>query len=155
MFRRILGLCIAVLLMFGFVASEAQASETFTLRVLADLSTFDVTPGAAGGGVPFYVTGTICEETTIGDPSCTSIGDFFCWGWIPPVGAPVVSQEYHLFGRGKIQTQGLEDEGPRAVVGGTGDFSEVSGEATSVDLSAFPPEFTITFDLEDADDDSD
>ena len=154
MFGKTLGLSIAVLLMIGFIASEAQASETFTLRVLADFSSFDVTPGAAGGGVPFYVAGAICADTTIGDP-CAPIGDFHCWGWIPPSGVGLVSQEYHLFGRGKIQTQGLEDEGPRAVVGGTGDFSEVSGEATSVDLSPFPPEFTITFDLEDADDDSD
>ena len=47
---------------------------------------------------------------------------------------------------GKIQTQGVQDEGPRAVVGGTGEFRNVRGEATGADLSEFPF-FTITFKL--------
>ena len=151
MFRTILRLSIAVLLMFGFVAAAAQASpyphsHKLTLRVLADLSTFDIVPGSALGGTPFAVTGMICEETAMGGP-CTPIGDFQCWGWLLASGDAVVSQEYHLFDRGKIQVQGLEDEGKRAVVGGTKAFKNVRGQATAVNLAPFPPEFTINFRL--------
>ena len=63
-----------------------------------------------------------------------------------------MSQEYNLFDRGKIQVQGIEDEGPRAVTGGTGDFSNVRGEATGFDLSEFGDtgEFIATFKLKGA-----
>ncbi len=63
--------------------------------------------------------------------------------------AAVVSQEYDLDGRGKIQVQGVEDEGPRAVTGGTGDFRNVRGEATGFDLSDLLAggEFIATFKL--------
>ena len=112
----------------------------------------------SGGGAAFYITGDICEDPDLG-VTCASIGTFHCWGWpvvaTDPTAPAVVSQEYDLDGRGKIQLQGLEDEGPRAVVGGTGDFSEVSGEATGFDFSVFltDGEFIATFDLEDAADD--
>ena len=146
----VLGLGVA-LLTFGLLGSDAEAKSKkgeMTLRILADFSTFDTSTPGAGGGVPFYVQGDICEDPTLGE-GCTPIGDFHCWGWIPPSGVGLVSQEYNLFGRGKIQTQGLEDEGPRAVVGGTGDFSKVRGQATGVDLSSFDAtgEFIIDFKL--------
>ena len=146
---------VGTMLLVGGV-SVAQAQRTSLshpinkLRVVADLSTFDVAPAGPGGGTPFYVTGAICQDPTAGNP-CHRIGDFHCWGWIPPSGVGLVSQEFHLFGRGKIQTQGLEDGGPRAVVGGTGEFRNVRGEATGVDLSGFPPEFIAVFELQGAD----
>jgi hypothetical protein len=75
------------------------------------------------------------------------IGEFHCWGFFIQGGAlAVVAQEFHLFGRGKIQVQGVEDEGPRAVTGGTGDFLNVRGEMTGADLSNFP-DFRVTFRL--------
>ncbi len=71
-----------------------------------------------------------------------------------------MSQEFDIDGRGKIQVQGVEDGGPRAVVGGTGDFRNVRGEATGFDLSEFLApdfngEFIGTFNLEGVDDDDD
>ncbi len=68
-----------------------------------------------------------------------------------------MSQEFNLDGRGKIQVQGVEDGGPRAVTGGTGDFRDVRGEATGFDFSNFlsDGEFTGTFELEIDDDDDD
>ncbi len=134
----------------GVAARDDDDDGDLVLRVEADFSTFDfptssTTAGAVG---PFYIAGTICEDPTLGDP-CMPIGVFHSWGWIPPSGVGLVSQEFNLTGRGKIQTQGLEDEGPRAVVGGTGNFRNVRGEATSVDLSSFMAigEFVATFDL--------
>ena len=55
----------------------------------------------------------------------------------------------HLFGRGKIQVQGIEDGSPRAITGGTGEFVNVRGEMTEpTDNGAiFRPEFTVTFKL--------
>ena len=64
-----------------------------------------------------------------------------------------MSQEYDLDGRGKILVQGIEDTGPRAVVGGTGDFTNVRGEATGFDFSDLAGggnEFTGTFKLKGA-----
>ncbi len=148
---RLSAFMVGVVLLGGFVASEAQARE-LELRVLADLTTFDTTAPAALGGAAFYVTGDICEDTTPGGACVMPIGEFHCWGWLvgPDQVVAIVSQEYHIFGRGKIQTQGLEDEGPRAVVGGTGYFRNVRGEATGTDFSNFPPEFNITFKLKGA-----
>ena len=76
------------------------------------------------------------------------MGSFHCWGFFfEPEGAiGVVSQEYSLNDRGKIQVQGVEDEGPRAVTGGTGDFRNTRGQMTGADLASFP-DFTVTFDL--------
>lgn len=147
--RRVLVVGVAVFA--AFLAAQTQAKPGgLVLRVEADFSTFDfpTSPTTVGAVGPFYVAGTICEDPTLGE-ACVPIGVFHCWGWIPPSGVGLVSQEFNLTGRGKIQTQGLEDEGPRAVVGGTGDFRNVRGEATSVDLSSFfaTGEFVATFDL--------
>ena len=124
--------------------SFAGNGNQMVLDVEADLGTLNVVdtfPAFPGEG-PFYIGGTILAPGTT-----TVIGDFHCWGFFIQGGVVgVVSQEYHLFGRGKIQVQGVEDEGPRAVTGGTGDFRNVRGEMTGADLSAFP-DFTVTFRL--------
>ena len=147
MANRMLAL-IAVFLLAGPAVAEAQG--TLTVRVLADLSTFDTIP-AAGGGLAFHVAGTLCSDPTI-EAACAPIGDFHCWGWISALGTVVVNQEYNFDGRGKVLVAGVEDPGPRAVVGGTGDFSNVRGEATGflgLGEGEFPdpPEFVATFKL--------
>jgi hypothetical protein len=122
--------------------SAAKGSE-LNLRVLADPTLLDLisSPVDPNQG-PFYIPGEIFDMGT-GD----SIGIFHCWGFFAAGGAiGVVSQEYDLTGRGKIQVQGVEDEGPRAVTGGTGDYRNVRGEMTGADLSNFP-DFTVTFNL--------
>ncbi len=124
------------------LASPVNAGRNLVLDVEADLSAFDVAPG--GTGCAFYVPGVIFEADTT-----NAIGTFHCWGWdvtCDGLSVVVVSQEFNLDGRGKIQVQGVEDDGPRAVTGGTGDFRNVRGQMTGADLSAFP-DFTVTFKL--------
>ncbi len=156
MLRKLIVIMVGLALLGGFAAMEAQAKgKQLVLRVKVDGGTFDPTinEATALAGAAFYVSGAICEDPELG-ASCDPIGTFHCWGWMvdssPMSGAPVlVSQEFDLFGRGKIQTQGVEDEGPRAVVGGTGDFRNVRGEATGFDFSRLGDlgEFTGTFEL--------
>ena len=118
-----------------------------------------ITPDT-GLGFPFYVSGDICASKTLLD-TCTPIGAFHCWGWDTGTGLAVVAQEYDLWGKGKIQVQGVEDEGPRAVTGGTGKFKKVRGEATGFDFSKFlndpdfDGEFIAEFKLIGVDDDGD
>jgi hypothetical protein len=127
-------------------ASESSLKaprNAFDLDVLADTSKLDVLPSPtfAGQG-PFYIPGVIYEPGTTNE-----IGKFHCWGFFIDNGAVgVVSQEFDLTGLGKIQVQGIEDEGARAVTGGTGNFRNVRGEMTGADLSNFPA-FTATFRL--------
>ncbi len=126
--------------------SFARDKNLLVLDVVADGSELDIvsSPTFMDQG-PFYIPGTIYAAGTE-----DVIGEFHCWGFFIQRGAlTVVSQEYDLFDRGKIQVQGIEDEGPRAVTGGTGDFRSVRGEMTGADLSEFP-EFTVTFKLEGA-----
>ena len=149
MFRKPFVIVLGLALLGGF--ADAEAGSDLELRV--KLNFFDVALGdidSAGGA--FYTTGTICKELgPVG--TCVSIGTFHCWGWIfnasDPTSSAVVSQEWNLDGRGKIQVQGVEDGGPRAVTGGTGDFRNVRGEATGFDFSDFvvDSEFTGTFKL--------
>ncbi len=140
---------VGLALMGGF--SIANAGKELVIRVATDGSTFDAHAAAPGGGAAFYISGAICEELDLLDIDCTPIGKFHCWGWLigPDQSAAVVLQEYDLDGRGKIQVQGVEDEGPRAVTGGTGDFRNVRGEATGFDLSDLfvGGEFIATFKL--------
>ncbi len=151
MFRRLFIIVLGLALLGGIAVAEAGSK--LELRVKLDLSTFDVAVGDFWGiGGAFYVTGDICDEL---DPvgTCDPIGTFHCWGWLfnvsDPASSAVVSQEYNLDGRGKIQVQGVEDGGPRAVTGGTGEFRNVHGEATGFDFSNFlsAGEFTGTFEL--------
>lgn len=137
----------------GLSGRVAEASKTLTLDVVADLSTFEAHSQAGISGGPFYVEGAIYPKGSldgngalIGTPD--SIGVFRCWGWLIDLSdlsaGGVVSQEYLIEGRGKIQVQGLEDE-RRAVVGGTDDFRKVTGEGFA---TTFPPTFNFTIDFE-------
>ncbi len=154
MFRKLLFIVLGVVLLGGFTVAEADGRKG-KLVLLVDthvFNTFDAgAPGVDDGGFPFYVSGDICEETTLtGAPSsCTPIGVFRCWGWDDGKGLAVVTQEYNIWGKGKIQVQGVEDEGPRAVTGGTGKYRDVRGEATEFDFSEFPTtgRFTAKFKL--------
>ena len=111
---------VGLALLGGF--ADANAGGPLTLRVNTDgFIDFDSTiAGTTALGVAaFYVGGDICKELDLGD-DCTPIGKFHCWGWLigPDQAVGPVSQEYNLFERGKILVQGIEAEGPRAVVGG-------------------------------------
>ena len=111
------------------------------LDVVPNGGDFSMAPDPGDGSQgPFYISGTIFAHG-----SDVAIGDFHCWGYFAQGGAvAVVSQEFDLDGRGKIQLQGVEDGGPRAIVGGTGEFRNVRGEVTGVVLDPF---FTATFRL--------
>ena len=119
--------------------------QNFALDVEPDMSTFSMVDAGDGEG-PFFVSGLIFAPGTT-DPV---IGKFLCWGYFGEAGAVVVvSQEFDLFERGKIQTQGVEDFGEgssRAVVGGTGDFANVRGQATNVEFinGIFRIRFSLT-----------
>ncbi len=165
MIRRIFPLIVGAVLLVGFPATEVQAKDgKLELRVVVDLGgSFDSAMADSGIGRAFFVRGTICEDLA---PltSCVPIGTFLCWGWqTDPLDVDarpqvsVVSQEFNIFDRGKIQTQGAESFGAdseRAVVGGTGDFRNVSGEVTGVVFTLPPPgptaEFIATFKLKGA-----
>lgn len=133
-----LAIALGVAMIGGRPSVAAQQGNLLVLDVVADPAALDLIATANGG--PFYIPGQIFDPNT-GD----HIGDFHCWGFfIRPDGSlAVVSQEYDLFGRGKIQVQGVEDNGPRAVTGGTGAFWNARGEMIT-DLTDFP-EFTVTF----------
>ena len=149
MLRNLFVFMAGVAMLVLLVVPQARGDQALVLRVQNDFSTFDFQAGAGPGG-PFYIRSPICEDTELGGSCVDPIGVFHCWGWLPlgPGGAPgLVSQEFELFGRGKIQTQGREDGGPRAVVGGTGEFKNVRGEATGIDVTNFPAEFIATFKL--------
>ncbi len=131
-------------LSFPVRVAEAQvlSASTLNLEVAVDGSSFTIIETEPGSGIgPFYIEGDIYPEGTL-DEDCDpgkveAIGIFRCWGWLPQA---VVSQEYEIFGRGKIQTQGLEIE-RRAVVGGTDDFKGVRGEGF---FEAIVPGFCFT-----------
>ncbi len=154
MFRKLFTILLGIALLGGFAAAEADGKKG-KLLLLVDTHVFaDFDTGASGGpgaGFPFYISGDICKETTLTGASspCTPIGVFHCWGWDDGKGLAVVAQEYDIWGKGKIQVQGVEDEGPRAVTGGTGKYREVRGEATGFDLSEFfdTGRFTANFKL--------
>ena len=122
-------LFVAVLLAISLTAagpSYANGGKLLILDVVPNGGDFSMVsdPDDASQG-PFYVSGTVFAHG-----SNVAIGEFHCWGYFAQGGAVVVvSQEFNLNGRGKIQLQGIEDDGPRAVVGGTGDFRNVRGEA--------------------------
>jgi hypothetical protein len=157
MFRKLFVIVLGLALLGGFAVAEAGGKKgKLILRVdTHEFTDFDQTSsGIFQGGAAFYVSGDICEELALLGP-CTPIGKFHCWGWLigPTQAVGLVSQEFDIDGRGKIQVQGIEDDGPRAVVGGTGDFRDVRGEATGFDFSQFasgPGEFIVDFDLKGA-----
>ena len=128
----LLGVVATLALLFAGVADAG----TTTLNVDVDEGSFDFVP-ALFGGVSFNIVGTI-----------EGGGTFRCWGWIDAEGAGSVSQVYNIPGRGAIMTQGIEG-GFLAVTGGTGDFSNVRGDALQV-FTGFGFDFTIEFDLKGA-----
>jgi hypothetical protein len=124
---------LAAIAVLSFAVPVTQAANTLTLSVDVDEGSFENTgfPGA------FNVEGAID-----GGPA----GGFQCWGWIFVDEATTnVSQVYNIAGRGAIMTQGQEG-GLLAVVGGTGDFRNVSGEGLQV-FTGPGFDFTIEFDL--------
>ena len=138
-------LAVVVALLLGFFVANAQAGQQTRVKVDVDFDTFDSV--SADPGRAFYVEGDICADLDESTDACDgdAIGIFRCWGWQTQPGTPsnvsVVSQEFLFFGQGKIQAQGVErfgDDSARAIVGGTGNFSQVRGEITGVDL-IFPP----------------
>ena len=157
----LIGLVLAMV--FG-MTNPAYAGRTLVLDVVADTAAFDIAFGDVLGGGAFYVPGVIYEAGTN-----KQIGTFHCWGWDvigDGLSAVVVSQEYNLDGRGKIQVQGVEsfkgltgfppfadaeEPGIRAVVGGTGDFRRVRGdgefEVLAFDLGAGLLQFQARFNL--------
>lgn len=155
------------------VAKAHGRGGLLTVDVLLEpAGTFDLASGSflGDGSDPpsgaFHIHGTLYPAGTLaavcpgGTPSDDLIiGDYDCWGFRPgpPVSPPgFVSQEFHLFGQGKIQVQGRE--GPTsiiAVVGGTGDFVNVRGEGTRRDQFVCTADpltigYTIDFDLKGA-----
>ncbi len=136
----------SILLMMVLGLTSPAYAGKLVLDVEADNGAFDAAFADTGAGVgcAFYIPGLIFEAGT-----SNQIGTFHCWGWdvaCDGATAVVVSQEFNLHGRGKIQVQGVEDEGARAVTGGTGEFRNVRGEMTGADLIKFP-NFTVTFKL--------
>ena len=124
------------------VTSPAYAG-TLVLDVEPDGDALSFVAGDNGGG-QFFIPGVIFEAGTT-----NAVGTFLCWGWASADGPVLVSQEFDIDGCGKIQTQGVEDEGQRAVTGGTGRFRNVRGQ---VKESVFDPvepflNFTVTFKL--------
>ena len=123
--------------LFGVVATLALVfagvaqAETLNLFVDVDETTFDAPLGQPG---PFNVEGDIGGG-----------GTFQCWGWIFEDNSANVSQVYYIAGRGTITVQGQEGT-LMSVVGGTGDFLNVRGEAIQVftgDGFNFNIEFTL------------
>ncbi len=139
--------CVALFLLGGAAVAEAH-SETIRLRVVLG-STFDSAMADGGPGEAFFVSGTICADRTPDNP-CVSAGTFLCWGWRTQSGGDgnisIVTQEFNITGRGKIVAAGVEDGGPRAVTGGTGDFRNVRGQIRSTDFSNIP-EFLVILNL--------
>ena len=137
----LLGVVATLALVFAGVAEAGK----LTLTVDVDEASFDVATADVGTAVAFNIVGTF-----------EGAGTFRCWGWIDAGGAGSVSQVYNIFGRGTIMTQGIEGF-PMAVVGGTGDFRGVRGEAIQT-FTGDGFDFIIEFDLKGAlgnDDDDD
>jgi len=136
-------LLIGVLLTVSLAAAGPSYAhgQFVTLDVEPDFdNTFSMVSDGTGGG-PFFISGPIFAPG-----GAVPIGKFLCWGYFGEGGnVVVVSQEFDLDGRGKIQVQGVESDAPRAVTGGTGDFANVRGAATVELTGDF--NFTIRFSL--------
>jgi hypothetical protein len=121
--------------LLGVVVLSLAAIGVFSLAV-------SVTEGQPVGGTlvvdvdvdepsfdaPFGIPGPFTVEGDTGGGA----GTYRCWGWIFADGSSSnVSQVYNIAGRGAIMTLGQEGLSV-AVVGGTGDFRNVRGEAIQV-----------------------
>jgi hypothetical protein len=135
--------------------AETSGEGALTFEVAPDLSTFDAMREPAGEDPfptgPFHLQGRIFPQGTLNPDGtipegATSIGIFRCWGWIfdGSTGTAVVSQAFDIDGRGEIQVQGVEDLS-RAVIGGTGEFSNVRGEGNFEFINPDNFSFRVTF----------
>ncbi len=144
----------SVMLVYAHDDDDELAVDVRVDTSTLDRALSDFNPPPAGA---FYVQGDIFTaggEAAGEEP----IGVFHRWGWRLHMGVGghmVVSEEYHLFGLGRIELQGLETPAglTRAVVGGTEAFKGVDGEAANT-----PPvggggfaRFTTIFELDDDD----
>ena len=116
--------------------SAGPGSNTLFLEVDVDEASFDAVV-AASAAVSFNVVGDF-----------EGGGTFRCWGWIDTEGAGSVSQVYSIPGRGMIMTQGIEG-GLLAITGGTGDFSNLRGDALQV-FTGTGFDFTMEFEVKGA-----
>ncbi|MBI3959973.1 MAG: hypothetical protein HY328_14265 [Chloroflexi bacterium] len=126
--------------------------------VAADLDTFDAMREVADGDVfptgPFYLEGNIYPNGTldadgVAPDDAEPIGIFRCWGWQydgSAEGDAVVQQIYELDGLGEIHLQGRDSQ-PKAVIGGTGIFRDVSGVALRRDINPDNVTFHAVFDF--------
>ncbi len=114
-----------------------QAGGKITLVVDVDEASFDGAPPGPLGGFSFYVGGDFADG-----------GTFNCWGWIDEAGVGNVSQVFNIPGRGMIMTQGIEG-GLLAITGGTGDFSNLRGDALQV-FTGDGLDFTMEFEVKGA-----
>jgi len=135
----LLGVVATVALVFTGVAEAGDDdsdsdSDELILFVNVDEDSFD---GPAEGDSGAF--------NVVGDTG-SGAGTFQCWGWIFEDGTANVSQVYTIPG-GKIMTQG-EEGLPIAVVGGTGEFNDVEGEALQT-FTGVGFDFTVVFDLDD------
>ncbi len=126
---RLLLVAVAMVLIVGTgdLAYGAKPSNdnVMTVLLVPDFGgTFDFIESATGGG-PFYVGGTLFD---LDDPAL-ELGDFQCWGWFFTMDRRMVTQEYNLGERGTILVAGEEIVNPLAIIGGTGDFKNVRGQA--------------------------
>lgn len=148
-------ICVGLAALIVFPVAQAHRGD-LVVDVRLDGSTLDralsdLSPSNREG--TFYIQGDIF--TPGGEAAGEApIGIFHCWGWHLDENLAggnvgnVVSQEYHLFDWGRIELQGREAPGlTRAVVGGTGDFKGVNGEAANT--APVGGRFTTTFDLDD------
>ena len=139
----------------GTAMTSPASAAPHGKSIILDVDTFgfaDFQQVDNGGGTgPFYVSGEILAPGTSTMIGSDVIGTFHCWGWIrSPDGLGVVTQEFDIDGRGKIQISGVESDAPRAVSGGTGDFVNARGEGIP-DIAIFDfmntGQFRIAFNL--------
>jgi len=133
----LLGVVVTVALVFAGVAEADDGDDDDELILFVDVDEGSFRGPAMGVAGAFNVEG----DTGSG------LGTFQCWGWIFADGVTAnVSQVYNIPG-GTIMTQGQEGL-PLAVVGGTGEFNDVEGEALQT-FTGNGFDFTIEFDLDD------
>ncbi len=131
------GVVVTVALVFAGVAEADDGDDDDELILFVDVDEGSFVGPAVGVAGAFNVEG----DTGSGP------GTFQCWGWIFADGVTAnVSQVYNIPG-GTIMTQGQEGL-PLAVLGGTGEFNDVEGEALQT-FTGVGFDFTVVFDLDD------
>lgn len=153
--------------LFGQGVARAQEDKprrspwALTVDVVVDLGALDPVrqsaAGAAGPTGPFWVTGAIYPDRTLGvdgslPEGAQRIGTYTCWGWIwdparpgflPGAGVGA-TQSFHLTGHGELVASGVEDH-RFPITGGTGRFRGANGQADAVLLA--PGRVRVIFDI--------